>query len=199
MALFPATQYPAYGYRAWHEENVSKAEARDSYFQQKDLWGGLTRFRASMRFDGRTSDVLQVAAFWKVNRALAFDFIDYDEDVYILDTFRDGTTRAAVPLTISGATIYEIRAKRVSAETVYIAGAAVSSSTYAIVEGTGTDGMARLTFNSAPAAGQTLRISYTGQRLFPGMRFAQTPVKESVGYRRQTYAVEVFQDLRLII
>lgn len=198
MALFPATQYPAFGYRAWHEENVSKAEARDSYFQQKDLWGGLTRFRASMRFDGRTTDVLTITAFWKINRTSAFDFIDYDEDVYVLDTFRHLTTRAAVPLT-DGTAVYEIRAKRVSGVTVYIAGSAVASSGYAIVEGTGNDGMARLTFSVAPTAGQSIAISYTGQRLFPGCRFAQTPVKESTGWKRQTYPVEVFQDLRLII
>jgi hypothetical protein len=196
MSLFPGTRYPEYGYQAWQEENVTRNEPRAPKLFVKDNWG-TTRFRARMRFNFTTDYVLSLYAFWKVNRLVSFDFIDYDFDVYVLDRFRD-TNRVILTQTDGNATI-EFQAKNVRNVAVFLGGTTighlVSSSAYTIAVGTGNDGLDRLTWNApVPGAGQALYVSHVGQRIFR-CRFMAEPRKESISYGRISLTIDVAEDL----
>lgn len=60
-------------------------------------------------------------------------------------------------------TAFDINAKTISSYTVYIDGVAKTEVThYSIGAATGTDGRARVTFVTAPSAGEIIEISFTG-------------------------------------
>jgi hypothetical protein len=194
MALFPTTKYPDYGYQSWQEENIVRNDPRAAKIMGKDMWGR-TRFRARMRFSLLKDDTLTVAAFWKQNRLTAFDFIDYDDDIYILDRFRDSVTKAILTTTHGGNT-YELQAKNVRNVTVYVAAVAQASNKYNITEGVGNDGLARLvwTAGNIPAAAQDIAVSYTGQRIFSCKVITVQP-KESIAYGRLAFGIEVAESI----
>lgn len=192
MATFPTAPGPAYGYDSWHDELVTRTDARVPVVQVRDVWN-TTLFRASLRYDGRTDTVLAIESFYLQNRLDAFDFFDPDKGWGFGLLVHRNSTGIVVSTSVGTSLNYALPAVDTSNVVVYDDGVVVDPSQYTISAGAGYGGRDRLTFNSAPVAGSVLRVDLYGRRTYR-CRFAGPPRKRRVGPSRSVYTVDLIED-----
>ena len=186
MATFPTTKYPVFGYRVTHEDFVKENPSSNGMVQVKDMWNR-TRFIAEMSFDLRTDDYLLVLFFWKQNRKVAFDFVDYDDDFFDVEQFATGN---------GVTTTFDLPAKNVRSYAVYVGGVLkVAGTHYNISAGTGSLGKDQVIFTggNTPAAAAVISWAGIGKHFYK-CRFRDGGKRESRGPLRQAGAFVVAED-----
>lgn len=156
MAIFPDTTSikPLVGYDPTPIENVRRNPSEAGATQIRDVWGGLTKFKAEFEMELSPTDGDTVIAFWRTNRATTFDFFDYDKVIFELESLG---TLASSPQT------FTIPAKATSDHALVVNNVPVAGP-YTLSYGTGTKGQDRITVTGT--IGHSVKLTYRGRHIY---------------------------------